>query len=80
MRQGPAAEPSTSPLTLPSHSIHNDLGFPARVRWKRHAGRNPGGLLEDDTMMAEVTADSPTRRMETGLKGTLGSAHWKVPE
>ena len=23
--------------------------------------------------MAEVTADSPTRRMETGLKGTLGN-------
>lgn len=41
------------------------------VRWKRHAGRNPGGLLEDDTVMAEVTADSPMRRMETGLKGTL---------
>ena len=39
MRQGPAVEPSTSSLTLPSHSIHNDLGFPAHgppeaPRWK----------------------------------------------
>lgn len=41
------------------------------VRWKQRTGRNLEGLLEDDTITTEVTADSPTGWMETGLKGSL---------
>lgn len=72
---------STSTVTDPaSHSVHNDLRFPARGREKHLAGRNLRGLREDGMVTTEMTADSLTWEMETKLKGSFETVYERVPK